>query len=163
MNRQDYLYYILYFSDKPPIPTPIPIPIQKWKNVYNNWIINQRRIVQKWKWANYYWLERRKEERQKKYRKSECYKEKNRIWRKNNYLKIRRSVYKNLAKRRGLGYFLLNEEFKGSEGHHINKTNILYIPKELHRSVSHNIWTGRGMDKINDLAFKWLNKDGEKR
>lgn len=33
---------------------------------------------------------------------------------------------------------------------------VVYIPKELHKSVWHNIWTGYNMDIINDLAHEFL-------
>jgi hypothetical protein len=65
------------------------------------------------------------------------------------------------AKRRVLGYIPLNEAFGGCEGHHLNESEVIYIPKELHRSVYHNIWTGKGMDEINALATRWLTMAGE--
>lgn len=58
-------------------------------------------------------------------------------------------------KRRKLGFIELNEEFEGSEAHHIDKEFILYTPKEIHRSICHNVWTGQGMEKINGLAFEF--------
>ena len=51
----------------------------------------------------------------------------------------------------------LNDWFEGCERHHINSVNIVCIPKNLHRSVSHNLKTGKGMGIINDLAFEWLD------
>lgn len=59
------------------------------------------------------------------------------------------------AKRRNLDFIELNEEFEGSEAHHIDKEFVLHIPKELHHSVWHNVWTGQGMKEINDLAFEF--------
>lgn len=50
----------------------------------------------------------------------------------------------------------INEWFDGCEGHHISKNKILHIPKWLHRSVSHNLKTGRGMKLINNLAMEWF-------
>ena len=32
----------------------------------------------------------------------------------------------------------------------------MYIPEELHNSIFHNIWTGKGMDEINRRVFEWL-------
>ena len=63
------------------------------------------------------------------------------------------------AKRRTLGFVLLNKPFVGSDGHHIDKEHIIYIPQALHRSISHDQWTGRNMDKINALAYEWLARD----
>ncbi|MCK4307571.1 hypothetical protein KAW50_05020 [candidate division WOR-3 bacterium] len=51
----------------------------------------------------------------------------------------------------------INEPFEGCEKHHVNKDTIACIPKELHRSVSHNLKTGKGMKLINDLVFEWLD------
>lgn len=63
------------------------------------------------------------------------------------------------AKRRALNFIPMNQPFSGCEGHHLNQSDVIYIPKELHRSVSHNVWTGRGMEKINALATGWLTED----
>lgn len=59
---------------------------------------------------------------------------------------------------RELGFEPLNEWFPDSEGHHIDKERIIYIPKELHQSISHNVFTGKGMEEINKLAFEFLEK-----
>lgn len=59
-------------------------------------------------------------------------------------------------KRRGLGFFALNEFFEGSEGHHISQNFVIYIPKEIHRSISHNVWTGKNMEQMNKLAIEFL-------
>ncbi|MCK4648593.1 hypothetical protein KAT51_03625 [bacterium] len=65
------------------------------------------------------------------------------------------------ARRRGLGleFEPLNEWFPGAEGHHINTKQIIYIPKELHKSVWHNITSGKNMEEINKLAFEWLDHE----
>jgi hypothetical protein len=65
---------------------------------------------------------------------------------------------KSKAKRRGLGFIPLNDPFLGSEGHHIDKLHVIYIPEHLHSSIYHNIWNGHNMDKINTLAFEWLGQ-----
>lgn len=80
----------------------------------------------------------------------------------------RRGRRKSRFKRRSLGFIPLNEPFEGAHGHHIDKEHIVYIPAKLHRSVSHNVFTGEGMDEINDKVFVWLglsmlsNKEVEK-
>jgi hypothetical protein len=66
---------------------------------------------------------------------------------------------KSEAKRRGLGHACLNSWFIGCVGHHINKNDVIYIPGEMHKSVSHNVWTGRNMEKINALAGAYLTED----
>jgi len=63
---------------------------------------------------------------------------------------------KHQAKRRVLGYVPLNRPFDGCEGHHIDKEQVIYIPKELHQSVRHNMWTGVNMDVINAHAIAYL-------
>jgi tyrosine-protein phosphatase YwqE len=63
------------------------------------------------------------------------------------------------SKRRTLGMIPLNSFFLGSEAHHINKSDVIYMPKEMHRSVYHNIWNGKGMDAINKLAGAFLTED----
>lgn len=61
------------------------------------------------------------------------------------------------AKRnRSLGYVTLNRPTVGSEGHHINTQDVIYIPKDLHHSIPHNVWTGKNMEEINALAMSWL-------
>jgi len=60
------------------------------------------------------------------------------------------------ASRRQLGFLFLNKPFKGAEGHHISENFIIYIPKMIHRSIQHNIWTWQGMDIINKLAIGFL-------
>lgn len=63
------------------------------------------------------------------------------------------------AKRRFMSWNPLNSPFPDCESHHINLTDVIYIPRTMHDSVSHNIWTGRGMEKINALAYQWLAKE----
>jgi len=64
---------------------------------------------------------------------------------------------KSHAKRdRGLGFISLNEcKIDGWEGHHLNKDYVIYIPKELHHSIYHNIWTNQNMDDINFIVLQW--------
>jgi hypothetical protein len=64
-------------------------------------------------------------------------------------------------KRRYLGFVPLNEYFEGSEAHHVDKVHVIYIPKEMHRSVYHCIWNGHGMAKINVLVFEWLSQESK--
>jgi hypothetical protein len=69
---------------------------------------------------------------------------------------IRRRRY---AKRRTLGFAALNSPFPGCEGHHLNKVDVIYEPKKLHRSIYHDQWTGRGMVEANALAGQYLTED----
>lgn len=59
-------------------------------------------------------------------------------------------------RKRELGYVPLNSPFKNSEGHHLNRDLVIHIPTKLHRSIRHNVFTGKGMKEINALAFQWI-------
>lgn len=63
----------------------------------------------------------------------------------------------NARRRRSLGFNPINKCFEDSEGHHITKDLVLFIPKELHKSISHNLETGKNMEEINKAAFEWLD------
>jgi len=63
------------------------------------------------------------------------------------------------AKRRILGFNFLNSWFPGCEGHHINKDDVIYMLKKLHRSFYHNQHTGKGMVEMNKLAGAFLTED----
>jgi len=86
--------------------------------------------------------------------------QRNKKWINNHpeYKKIKRK--RDRFNRRELGYIPLNESFEGSHGHHIDKIHVIYIPKELHKSIIHNVKTGTGMKEINKLAFEYI-KEGE--
>ena len=60
------------------------------------------------------------------------------------------------SNRRDLGFNPLNEYFDGSEAHHINQNDVIYILKELHQSIRHCLKTGLNMKKINQLAMENL-------
>lgn len=62
-------------------------------------------------------------------------------------------------KRRTLGFIELNDHFPNSDAHHIDKEFIIYIPTEMHRSVSHNVHTGKGMEEINNIAIDFCYGD----
>ena len=68
----------------------------------------------------------------------------------------REEIKRKQCEKRGLGFRSLNKWFRGSHAHHIDKERVIYIPAELHNSVFHNLNTGKGMDKINDLAWDFL-------
>ena len=85
----------------------------------------------------------------------DCTKETQKIY--NNSDRGKDSMRKSNAKRRTMGHNPLNKRFPGSEGHHINSDDIIYIPKELHRSIAHNHNIPDSMIEINRLAYEWLN------
>lgn len=61
--------------------------------------------------------------------------------------------------RRTLGFVTLNNPFAGGVGHHIDRERVVYIPEKLHRSISHNVWTGKNMEKINKLALEFAQME----
>lgn len=60
------------------------------------------------------------------------------------------------AKRRAYGFDQLNETFVGCERHHIDKNHVVFIPKELHRSVWHSLNRPETMEQINTKVICWL-------
>jgi len=82
------------------------------------------------------------------------HKQQAKAWRKNHREQYHELKRKSKFKRRSLGFVCLNKPFEGSEAHHICATFIIYIPREMHRSIYHNVWTGKNMDKINKLAWE---------
>ena len=53
----------------------------------------------------------------------------------------------------------LNDRFHGSEGHHINRDTVIFIPKELHRHLYHNLKNNDNINIINILSYQYLNGD----
>ncbi len=81
-------------------------------------------------------------------------------WRLAHLEQVRATSCRQKPKRRTLGFIPLNAAFGGAEGHHVDKEYVIYIPKELHRSIPHDNWTGQNMDAINTLAFNYLSYAG---
>jgi hypothetical protein len=63
------------------------------------------------------------------------------------------------ARRRILDFIPLNKPFDGAEGHHLDKERVVYIPKVVHRSIPHNVFTGYNMAEINALALTYIPKE----
>jgi hypothetical protein len=80
-------------------------------------------------------------------------------WRVENPEQDRACRYRHNCKHRTLGFIPLNSWFLGGEAHHINKSDVIYMPHKLHRSIYHNLWTGKGMAEINALAGAYLTED----
>jgi predicted DNA-binding protein YlxM (UPF0122 family) len=77
-----------------------------------------------------------------------------RHWRWNGGKRLKR--IRSRFKRRQLGFRPLNRYFEGSEAHHLkDKETVIFMPKELHRRVHHNNWTGENMDIIDNLALDY--------
>jgi hypothetical protein len=60
------------------------------------------------------------------------------------------------AKRRKLfGFIPHNKPQKDFHGHHIDLNHVIFIPKELHMSISHSVINDINMDLINNLVCDW--------
>jgi hypothetical protein len=79
-------------------------------------------------------------------------------WKKKHYKQNKLIEERHIAKHRKLGFIPLNERFENSEAHHIDFELVVYIPEQLHHSIYHNIWTGRGMTEMNNKVFEWLEQ-----
>ena len=53
----------------------------------------------------------------------------------------------------------LNTRFEGSEGHHITSNVVIFIPKNLHKSIWHDFKNNTNIKEINNLAFNYLIGD----
>jgi len=79
-------------------------------------------------------------------------------WNIANPEKVKKIRRKAKARRKQFGFILLNKSFRGCEGHHIDENYVIYIPKELHRSVWHSVTNNINMNKINKLAFDFWRR-----
>jgi len=134
------------------------------KNEYNKqWRKNNPEHKKQWREDN---PEKRKEH-DKRYRKNNFEKiEQYRINNRGKHNKHNRKYNKtekgeinsqrNDFKRRELGFNPLNQSFEDSEGHHINKNDVIYMPKAIHRGIVHCLKTGKNMMEINRLAIRFL-------
>jgi hypothetical protein len=78
-------------------------------------------------------------------------------WKKQHPDETREQNRKHIHKRkRNLGFIPLNEWQEGYEAHHIDLKHIIYMPKEIHKSIYHNLIKGTNMHIINALAIEYL-------
>lgn len=80
-------------------------------------------------------------------------------WRATHREEVRTYASKASHKRRLLGFIPLNEYFNGSEAHHLDKAYVIYIDKEVHRSIYHCLETGQGMEEINKYAIDSIKEE----
>ena len=126
------------------------------KKRHDHYLANRERILKR----QCKYRQTHKEQIQKYYwmRREEA-KERVKRWVKEHPERKRELNRKYMHKRdRNLGFNPLNECFKDSEAHHINTKDVIYIPKEMHRSVRHSLTTRQGMAKINTLAIRFYLK-----
>jgi hypothetical protein len=77
-------------------------------------------------------------------------------WHQENPDKWRITGARHASKRRQLDFVPLNEWFKDADAHHLDFNYIIYIPKEIHRSIYHSVLKDINMDIINAVAFNYL-------
>ena len=56
-------------------------------------------------------------------------------------------------RKRELGFYPLNNRFGGSDAHHIDNTNVIYIPNDIHRTVPRTLSSEKTMERINIIAW----------
>jgi len=114
---------------------------------FRNWLIQNPEANQHYREYN---REYRKKHKTQIRENQKNYRETHREQRRKNWNKC------NAKRKRSLGFIPLNDPFSGSVAHHIDLETIVYIPKELHVSISHSVLKNYGMELINDKALKWL-------
>jgi len=68
----------------------------------------------------------------------------------------RRNRRRNKSKRRSFDFVPLNEFFEGAVAHHLDKVYVVYIPEEVHRSITHSVLKNINMDVINAVAWNYI-------
>jgi hypothetical protein len=59
-------------------------------------------------------------------------------------------------KRRQFDFIPLNKFFEGADAHHLDRIYVIYIPREVHKSIYHSILKNINMDAINALAWNYI-------
>ena len=143
-NRYKVLEYHKEYSQRPEVKTyRAEYDKQRGKLRWQNPV---KRIRMQSRMQNYFqqnksWLMAKHKEYAKDYRKTATGKT---------------MLAKHKATRRELGFILLNEPQKGFEGHHIDKQHVIFVPKQVHRSVFHKQNDKKSMEAINTVIYTWL-------
>ena len=77
----------------------------------------------------------------------------------NNYIKHIHYKKRQAKKHRDKGFIEINHFFPGSEGHHLTRDLVVYIPKLMHRKTKHRLDKPETMVEINMESMKWLIKN----
>jgi len=129
--------------------------LEKVREIDKNW---QQRNPEKVREISKHWKQRNSEKVQEYNKKWQQENKEYYIqWQQEHPDRVREIAKKSNAKRhRNLGFIPLNKSFEGSEAHHIDRNYIIYIPKEIHRSIWHSVLKNKNMDEINAVAFNYL-------
>ena len=76
-------------------------------------------------------------------------------WKGGKRLRLARASTK---RRKLFGFIPHNLPQKNFHGHHLDFNHVIFIPKEIHISVSHSVINNKNMDLINDVACDWYLK-----
>ena len=71
----------------------------------------------------------------------------------------KKKIYAYINARRWMGNDVINPDYANSrdfQGHHIDNTHIIYIPKQLHRMIGHSQKNPKSMERINTKAYLWV-------
>jgi hypothetical protein len=131
------------------------------KQFCKNWRKNNPNKVQDYN-KNYYRLHKEyfKRHREERYQKNKE-EEKNHVneYRQQHPEMVKKTNKIQKCKRRKLGNLVFwqpNIITPDMDFHHINLEGGIFIPRTLHKSVLHNVWTGLGMIEINNLVFDYI-------
>jgi hypothetical protein len=62
----------------------------------------------------------------------------------------------NFKREHNFGFVPLNEYFEGADAHHLDKVYVIYMDKEVHRSIKHSVLKNQNMNEINAIAFNYI-------
>ena len=66
-----------------------------------------------------------------------------------------KNAKRNTKRRQLFGFIPHNKPQKDFHGHHIDLNHVIFIPKELHMSISHSVINDINMDSINNAVCDW--------
>ena len=129
------------------------------KKYHKEWVAKNKEHEKKRKRKWYLKHQKRLLKKRRKYHLSHLEKEKEyfKNFRKTPKGKIANHKHYAIRKRK-LGFIALNKPFKNSRGHHVDVERVIYIPRKMHEDNRHSVLQNRNMEKINKLAFEFLDK-----
>ena len=65
------------------------------------------------------------------------------------------SARESTKRRKLFGFISHNKPQKDFHGHHLDFNHVIFIPKELHMSISHSVINNKNMDIINGITCDW--------
>jgi hypothetical protein len=131
--------------------------LEKSKNWNKNW--NENNLIKVKELHKIHYNKNKKLYNEKSKNRYRTHKEEMKEYNK-NYLQSEKGKLKSTAhvlkRHRELGFIPLNQIFEGSEFHHINKVDGIFIPSILHKKYRHRLKDPNSMIKINIIAWDFL-------